>query len=154
MKKELLIRILGGYVIGVMIGQFVQLCLSIGLGQGRYIFVLPEFWALFESELAAVVTQMLLTGLIGIVFALAALIFDMAKWGMLKQYTVHFFITALVWIPVVLILWTPKTMINIVSLIASFLGTYVVTWLLQYNLSKRDIEKINGVLLRGEYIDN
>lgn len=147
MRKDLLIRIIGGFVIGAVLGQIVQFFVSMGIAQGSYAWVVPEFRALFTSEIIAIITQVLLTGLIGITFAVAALFFEMARWGMLKQFIVHFFVTAIIWIPIVMILWMPKTMANVCSLLASFLGTYVVTWLLQYKLSKRDIEKINAMLI-------
>lgn len=155
MRKDILIRILGGFIIGAVLGQIVQFFVSLGISQESYVWVVPEFQALFESETMAIMTQVVLTGLIGITFALAALFFEIARWGMLKQYIVHFFVTAIIWIPIVMVLWMPKTMANIFSLFASFLGTYIVTWLLQYKLSKRDIEKINAMLIeRGDFHDN
>ncbi|MGE7692762.1 DUF3021 domain-containing protein [Lysinibacillus sp. NPDC094177] len=155
MRKDLLNRIIGGFIIGVVLGQVVQFFVSMGIAQGNYAWVVPEFRVLFTNEIIAIITQVLLTGLIGITFALAALFFEIARWGMLKQYIVHFSVTAIIWIPIVMILWMPKTVANVCSLLASFLGTYVVTWLTQYKLSKRDIEKINEMLIeRGEVHDN
>ncbi|MGE6513310.1 DUF3021 domain-containing protein [Lysinibacillus sphaericus] len=154
MQKDIGIRFVGGFVIGVTIGQIVQLCISLGLGQESYLAVVPNFRALFTSETVAVCTQIFLTGMIGVTFAMAALVFEIARWGMLKQYIVHFSVTASVWIPIVMIIWMPKTMANIFSLLASFIGTYIVTWLMQYQLSKRDIEKINAILERGENHDH
>lgn len=147
MQKDLLIRSSGGFVIGVLIGQIVQFFISLGLGQERYAWVVPEFRSFFTTEMSAIVTQILLTGLIGITFALAALIFEIARWGMLKQYLAHFFVTVMIWIPIVMLLWMPKTTANVFSLVVSFLGTYIVTWFLQYRFSKRDIEKINALLV-------
>lgn len=155
MRKDILTRIIGGFLIGIVMGQIVQFFVSMGIGQGKYVWVVPEFRAYFTDEISAIITQILLTGVIGITFALAALIFEMASWGMLKQYFVHFFITAMIWIPIVTLLWMPKTMANIFSLVASFLGTYIVTWVLQYRFSQRDIEKINTILTnRGEEQDD
>jgi len=154
MRKDLLKRIGGGFVIGVVLGQIVQFFISLGLGQERYAWVVPEFRSFFTTEMSAIVTQILLTGLIGITFALAALIFEVARWGMLKQYIAHFFVTAVIWIPIVMLLWMPKTTVNVFSLVASFLGTYIVTWVLQYRFSKSDIEKINALLSsRGDEND-
>ncbi len=154
MRKDLLIRIVGGFVSGVAIGQIVQICISIGLGKGSYIAIVPDFSALFTSDTVAICMQIFLTGIIGVTFALAALVFEIARWSMLKQFIVHFCMTAIVWIPIVMILWMPKTMANLFSLLASFIGSYIVTWLLQYKLSKRDIEKINAIIERGEFHDH
>ncbi len=57
MRKDLLIRIVGGFVSGVVIGQIVQICISIGLGKGSYIAIVPDFSALFTSETVAICTQ-------------------------------------------------------------------------------------------------
>ncbi len=149
MHKDILIRIVGGFVIGVTLGLLVQFFVAMGIEQEGYAWVVPEFQAFFPSEAMAIIAQILLTGLIGITFALAALLFEIARWGMLKQYIVHFAVTAIVWIPIVMTLWMPKTMANMFSLLASFLGTYVMTWLLQYKFSKRDIGQINAMLKKG-----
>ncbi len=155
MRKDLLTRIVGGFVIGMVLGHIVQFFVSMGIGQGSYAWVVPEFRAFFTNEISAIFTQSILTGLIGVTFALAALIFEVARWGMLKQYSAHFLVTAMIWIPIVMLLWMPKTMANILSLVASFLGTYIITWFLQYKFSKRDIEKINAILSeRGEEHDD
>lgn len=155
MHKDILIRIVGGFVIGVTLGLLVQFFVAMGIKQEGYAWVVPEFQAFFPSEAMAIIAQILLTGLIGITFALAALLFEIARWGMLKQYIVHFAVTAIVWIPIVMTLWMPKTMANMFSLLASFLGTYVMTWLLQYKFSKRDIGQINAMLKKeGELHDN
>ncbi|MGE7114504.1 DUF3021 domain-containing protein [Lysinibacillus sp. NPDC047702] len=155
MHKDILIRIVGGFVIGVILGLLVQFFVAMGIEQKGYAWVVPEFQAYFPNEAMAIIAQMLMTGLIGITFALAARFFEIARWGMLQQYIVHFAVTAIVWVPIVMTLWMPKTMANVFSLLASFLGTYIMTWLLQYKFSKRDIEQINAMLKKeGELHDN
>ena len=149
--KNLLSRVVGGFVIGVIIGQIVQLLISLTLGQGEYMPVVEQFRSLFVSEMSAVMVQILLTGLIGVTFATSALVFDIVKWSLLKQYIVHFFITALVWGPIVTLLWMPKTTIGTLIFFISFLGTYVITWAIQYMISKNDIKQINAAIQSMEF---
>ncbi|MFC4547766.1 DUF3021 domain-containing protein [Paenactinomyces guangxiensis] len=66
------------------------------------------FLSFFVSEMTAVIVQILLTGIIGVTFATSSFIFNIVKWSLLKQYIVHFCITALVWIPIVMLLWMPQ----------------------------------------------
>ncbi|EEL50427.1 MULTISPECIES: DUF3021 domain-containing protein [Bacillus cereus group] len=144
--KNLLSRVVGGFVIGLIIGQIVQLLISLTLGQGEYMPVVDQFRSLFASEMYAVMVQILLTGIIGVTFATSALVFDIVKWSLLKQYIVHFCITALVWVPIVTLLWMPKTTKGTLIFFISFLGTYVITWIIQYVISKNDIKQINAAI--------
>ncbi|TCZ74014.1 DUF3021 domain-containing protein [Paenibacillus albiflavus] len=144
--KHLLRRVVGGFVIGVMIGQIVQILISLKWGQGKYMPVVVHFRSFFDSEMTAVILQNLLTGIIGVTFATSALIFGIVKWSPLKQYIVHFCITAFVWIPIVMLLWMPTTSISILIFFINFLGTYVITWVIQYQISKNDIKQINAAI--------
>ncbi|OLN21495.1 hypothetical protein BTO30_14660 [Domibacillus antri] len=144
--KKLVSRMVGGFVIGVIIGQIVQIIISFNLGQGEYMPVVDHFRSFFVSETTAVIVQILLTGIIGVTFATSSLVFNIAKWNLLKQYSVHLCITALVWIPIVMLLWMPKTSINTLIFFLNFLGTYVITWVVQYMISKNDIKQINAAI--------
>ncbi|MFS1516651.1 DUF3021 domain-containing protein [Bacillus sp. SCS-151] len=144
--KKILSRIVGGFVIGVVIGQIVQVTISFKLGHGEYIPVLDHFSSYFNKEIVAVILQILLTGIIGVAFAISSLIFDIAKWSLLKQYIVHFCITALVWVPIVMLIWTPRTTLSTMIFLINFLGTYVITWVIQYVISKKDIKQINAAI--------
>ncbi|TQR42622.1 DUF3021 domain-containing protein [Paenibacillus popilliae] len=144
--KNLLNRVAGGFVIGVIIGQIVQIIISFSVGQGEYMPVVEQFHSYFHNGATAVFVQNLLTGLIGITFATSSLVFDVAKWGLLKQYFIHFCITAAVWIPIVMLLWMPQTSRNVLVFLLSFLGTYIITWVTQYVISKNDIKQINAAI--------
>ncbi|PGZ57394.1 hypothetical protein COE58_26005 [Bacillus cereus] len=149
--KNLISRVFGGFVIGVIIGQVVQILISLKLGHGEYISVVDHFRSFFVSEMTAVFVQILLTGIIGVAFATSSLVFEIAKWSLLKQYIVHFCITALVWVPIVTLLWMPKTFISTMIFFISFLGTYVVTWVIQYMISKNDIKQINAAIQSKQF---
>ncbi|WP_442602821.1 DUF3021 domain-containing protein [Paenibacillus sp. KN14-4R] len=144
--KNVMSRVVGGFVIGVIIGQIVQILISLRFGQGNYMPVIDHFRSFFVSEMTAVIVQILLTGIIGITFATSSLIFDIVKWSLLKQYLVHFCITALIWVPIVMLLWMPKTSISTLIFFINFLGTYVITWVIQYMISKNDIKQINAAI--------
>ncbi|EEM16648.1 MULTISPECIES: DUF3021 domain-containing protein [Bacillus] len=149
--KNIISRVVGGFVIGVIIGEIVQLLISLPLGQGEYMPVVEQFRSLFVSKMSAVTVQILLTGLIGVTFATSSLVFDIVKWSLLKQYIVHFCITALVWGPIVTLLWMPKTSIGTLIFFIGFLGTYVITWTIQYMISKNDIKKINAAIQSRQF---
>lgn len=144
--KSILSRIVGGFVIGILIGQVVQVLISFQVGQGTYLPVLDNFRAYFSNETTAFITQITLTGSIGVVFATSSLVFEIAKWGVLKQYMIHFCITSIVWVPIVMLLWPPETFKNVIMILISFLVTYILTWWIQCTFSKKDIQQINEAI--------
>jgi hypothetical protein len=143
---KILKRITGGFITGVLLGQVVQILISLKLGQGTYLPVLDHFRELFPNELTAAIVQFILTGCIGIAFATTSLVFDIAKWGLLKQYTIHFCVTALIWVPIVVLLWAPEASIGIWIVLINFLGTYPLIGWIQYTRSKKDIRQINQAI--------
>lgn len=50
MRKDLLTRIVGGFVIGMVLGHIVQFFVSMGIGQGSYAWVVPEFRAFLQMK--------------------------------------------------------------------------------------------------------
>lgn len=146
MLRNLLGRAVGGFTVGVLMGQIVQIIISLKLGHGEFMPVTPDFSDFFESETTAVIIQLVLTGVIGVTFAISGMIFDIAKWALLKQYIVHFFVTAIVWLPVVTICWMPKNVVGTLIFCISFFGTYFITWIIQFVISKKDIQKINAMI--------
>ena len=146
MLKKASRRGIGGFAFGVLIGQIISIFISVSLGNGEFIPVVPEFRALFSDEIGAVITQTLLTGVIGTVFAVTSLVFEIEKWGSLKQYIVHFIITSTFWVPIVYLCWMPQDAKGILICFISFLVTYAITWFVQYRVTKDDIRKINEVI--------
>ena len=52
------------FPIGLGLSQLVNIIISLSMGHGAYISVMPDFAALFSNELTAVIAQALLTGLL------------------------------------------------------------------------------------------
>lgn len=143
MFKKLAIRGLFGFTCSVLIGQLVSILISLGTGSGEFYPVTEEFRALFSSEISAVITQLILIGLIGTTFSISSVLFEIEEWSFLKQGLIHFIITSIVWIPVVYLCWMPKGYSGLVILLINLLGTYIITWLIHYLLNRRNIKKIN-----------
>ncbi|SOC41805.1 DUF3021 domain-containing protein [Ureibacillus acetophenoni] len=146
MKKEILKRIGVGGFSGLLTCQIVLIFISLGIGNGRFIAVSPSFEKLINHEVLAFILQNVGFALIGITFALCGLFFEIARWSMLRQYSMHIGVTSVVWIPIVFIIWPPQSIWNILILIFNFMVPYVITWSIQYRVSKRDIEQINALI--------
>ncbi|MGG0741634.1 DUF3021 domain-containing protein [Niallia taxi] len=150
MVKRLLGRVCIGFIIGVFFGQVTQITISLFLGKGEFIPVSVEISELFDTELTAVLTQFILTGFIGVALALGSYIFKLDRWGLIKQYMIHFFTTGAVWLTVVILCWTPQTSMGWTILLANFIGVYIITYWIQLSISRKEIERINAVLKNEE----
>lgn len=150
MIQKILGRISMGFIIGVTLGQITQLVISVLIGDGEFLSTTEEFGSLFSSEVTAVLAQFFLTGCIGVGLALGSFIFDIESWSLLKQYLIHLISTGAVWLPIVILLWMPQSIIGVIILLANFIGAYLITYWIQYVKSKKDIEEINAVLQQAK----
>ncbi|WP_169716182.1 DUF3021 domain-containing protein [Ureibacillus manganicus] len=139
-------RITVGGIIGLIICQIVLVFISLGVGEGKFIAVSPNFEKLIQHEVLAFILQNLGFALIGITFALCGLFFEIARWSMARQYVTHFSITSIVLVSIVFTIWTPETIWNVLILLFNFSLTYFITWTVQYKVSKRDIDQINALI--------
>jgi hypothetical protein len=131
-------------------GQITMIIISLSMGGGRLYPAPPQLVALCKSEIAAVILQTILTGLIGVVFAAGSVVFEIEKWSIIKQCLVHFAITTSFWLPISYYFWTSHTTISVISCCASFLGTYIIIWLIQYFVWRNNVKKINEKLGEGK----
>ena len=144
------------FPIGMGVSQVVNILISLGLGRGGYISVMPDFAALFPNELTAVAAQALLTGLLSFTFAAASVFFGVERWGFLRQCAAHFAITAAVWLPVVWLVWTPHTapaMPGMAVIPLNFIAVYAVTWGVQVAVNRRTARAINEKINAKETFD-
>ena len=144
MLKKILLRSAVSAPASIVTNQLITIIISIAIGDGRYFPVAPAFAALFESELAPVIVQMLLIGLIGAVFAGSSVIFEIDSWSFLRQGVIHLAITSAVFIPVALICWRPVNPAGIIALTGSLVFVYGCTWLSKYLVWRHSIRKLNA----------
>lgn len=141
--KQILSRIGGGAAAGILIGYFVTLIVSICIGDGEYMPVMPALSERCSTPLQAVLLQTFYTAVIGIVFAVAGMLFLIERWSFLKQCIVHFGSTVILYLPFSVMCWFPLHWRSVVGIICSVLITYSVTFFVNYAVSKRIIHSIN-----------
>ncbi len=152
--SDILIRFIGGFSIATLIGCSVNMIISASIGGGEYLPVMPMLAEHFDTELAAVLVQFLMIGMIGVTFAEGALIFNIARWSFLLKYVVHFLITAVVYIPFVGLCWFPLETDGILIMVINILFTYVVVWLIHYSINRKNIAEINKKLEEVRNVGN
>ena len=139
MGKRLIRHLYNGFMLSMFVSLIVEFVIAQITGHG----VTPGFAARFNCEAAAVLAQLGLVSVIGMTFAGAAMVFEIEKWSYLKQGAVHFLITAAVWMPIAWLCWSPVRGRGLVFSIIGWTLTYIVNWLVQYLLARRNIRKLN-----------
>ncbi len=139
MRKRLINSLAVGFGSTVLVVLVIQFCMA----QAGHAVVAPAFAARFTSEVAAALAQLGLVGLIGMAFAGAAHVFELERWSFLAQGLAHFLITAAVWMPVAWLCWTPVPANAVWGAACGWMGTYAVTWLVQYFLWRRKVRALN-----------
>ena len=139
MAKKLISRALHGFGITVSVCLLVQLVIAQFTGNS----VTPAFGSHFRNEAAAALAQLGLTGIVGAAFASASEIFEIERWGFLRQGIVHFLVTAVVWMPIAYLCWMPDSRAGIWIAIGGWTLTYAVNWTVQYFLYRHRIAALN-----------
>ena len=139
MAKKLISRAQHGFGITVSVCLLVQLVIAQFTGNS----VTPAFGSHFRNEAAAALAQLGLTGIVGAAFASAAEIFEIERWGFLRQGIVHFLVTAVVWMPIAYLCWMPDSRAGIWIAIGGWTLTYAVNWTVQYFLYRHRIAALN-----------
>jgi len=140
MWKKVLLRGACSYCVSVALTLFISLILVL-CGAPRV--CTPAFVERAGGEIAAVMLQPLLLGLIAFGFGPGSVLFEIDRWSFLKQGAAHLALTAAVWIIVELICFTPITPPVVVSFTASAAFTYAVTWGVQYFVWRAQVRRLN-----------
>ncbi len=144
-------RIFFSFSISALCGLFVYLLLEliagVILGVEGFSAMTPEYIALFPSETIALEVAILAHGVIGAVFAVAAVVYEKAELGFILQNVIYVLITGIVWIPLFSFVYQlyryPSAMIGTVC---GFVATYVVMSVVGYRVTKKEIAQINQCL--------
>ena len=145
--KEFFKRAIMGFVYGVFIGQTILILESLAGGNGSFTPVSAYLLQHSSSQMAAVIIQYFLTGIIGISFATTTLIFEIDSWSLVAQTTLHFVITSVVmYISGFLCGWFPHTVRSTIIWFVIFIVIYVIMWLCFTLYYRKQTIKINEAL--------
>lgn len=144
-KKHILLRFIIGFGVGVLHGALVVYLVSIGVNgiNGDFMAVMSGTVKLFGSENLAVTVQTLMTGMLGVDYAMAAMIYENPKRGFLAQSLLHFAATFPYLMAVAYVCWIPVETQGYISLTAGIAVGYVINFVIQYVLAKRNVREIN-----------
>lgn len=144
MKNKILFRGLLGAPVGVCITTLISIIISLIHNDGVFYAAVPEFVAVCENELEAVIIQTVCALLYGGIFGGASVIWDIESWSILRMTLTHLLIISLSTLPIAWIVrWMPHSVIGVVLYFLMFFGVYAVIWVSQYAAIKRQVKKMN-----------
>lgn len=144
MKKKALQRGLLGFPLGVFIGYTITILVSVFAGHGTYSPCVPVLVEEIGSEIGAVAFQAALCGLMGSLFAVASLIWEMEKWSIARQTGIYSLCISVIMFPIAYVThWMEHTVSGFLLYFGIFAGVFVIAWIIQYCIWKGKIKDIN-----------
>lgn len=149
MKKKLIQRGLLGFPLGIAIGYVITLFISIGIGDNSYYSVNPELLNTAGTELNAVLLQTLLCGIVGSLFAMGSVVWDIDTWSLTKQTGVYFVIACLAMFPIAYFAgWMPHSVVGAALYVGIFIAIFAICWIAQYLSMKHKINEMNSLIAK------
>lgn len=147
MKKKILLRIFGGFPVGITIGYLISIIISLIHGHGKYLAVNELLINSWGSEIAAVLVQALACGILGAVGASASLIWENNNMSLLKRSVIYFIILTAAMLPIAWLMhWVEFNVKSTIIYLAVYCGIFCIIWLIQYCLILFEVKKINQKL--------
>lgn len=144
MKKHILL-VINGVILGEFFGQMFSLLFSYLYGLSNYVPSAPTFTNHFNRPLNAVLASVILWGLMGFVFSAGGLIYKNEQWSILKRTIVTFIIYYCGFTPLAILAgWFPLTLINLAVFTGIFILVFVIMWLVNMYITKRELGRINN----------
>jgi len=147
MLKKVIKRFVLGFMIEVFVTYVITLLISVNIGDGLYHGITPGLLNLCKTELGAASLQFLLAGLLGAIFGVTSLFWEIDHWSLAKQTILHFFtITISMLIVAYLCNWMEHSAKGFAMWIGMFIVVYIIVWFICYGNYKRKIKAVNKKL--------
>ncbi len=144
MKNRYLVRMLLGVLISIVVSVICRICVSIKIGDGNFHPVPPEFASIMGSELNAVLVQLLLFVILGVVCGIATYIFEQENLGIIIQYGIYLTIScAMIFLVFYITFWVEHSVKGVVLFFISYVSSYVLGCAILYNMVQSRVKKMN-----------
>lgn len=154
MKKEIIARGLLGIPLGLAGGYLLSIFTSLIYAGGYYVPCVPQLVRAMGSEINGVMVQALLFGILGFGFAAGSVVWEIENWGILRQTGTYFFIASVLMLPVAyLTYWMEHSVKGFFIYFGIFAFIFGVIWVVQYEIEKRNVRKINDKLNQSRETD-
>ena len=149
MKKQILLRGMLGFPLGLAMGYLITIFISLTVSDGRYYPYVPELAAVMGNEINAVLLQAVLCGILGAGFGACSVIWQIESWGILKQTGIYFSIISVIMLPTAYVsYWMEHSLKGILSYFGIFVLIFATVWIVQYAAARHNVRKMNETLYR------
>lgn len=147
MKKKIILRGALGFPIGITIGYFITIFISLIWAEGYYSPCVPELVTVMGNEIKAVMIQALFCGLLGVGFGASGVIWEIEHWGIVKQTGIYFLIVSFIMMPIAYLLyWMEHSVAGFLSYFGIFALIFVFVWVIEFSIGKQNVKKLNDEL--------
>lgn len=145
--KEIIKRGLTSFALssfaGLLVNLLIDLIVNAVEGPG-FSSMSPDYVALFPSPTLAAYVNILLYGVIGATFALAAYIYELERIGFVIQSIIYFVVTSVVCVAITTLLWQlHKYPAAFICTLIGYAATHVIMITIEYRRLRADIKVIN-----------
>ncbi|GHU95219.1 hypothetical protein FACS1894208_07660 [Clostridia bacterium] len=145
MLKKVICRGALGFPLGICMGYIITIAISVTLATGEYSPCVPALAEELGSELAAVIFQAVLCGILGAAFAAASVVWEMEKWSIAKQTGIYFIVASLSMLPIAYFArWMEHSVGGFLLYFAIFIAVFIIIWIIEYTVWKSKIKKLNS----------
>lgn len=149
MKKKIIMRSLLGFPIGIAIGYFITILISLVWADGSYSPCVPELISVMGNEINAVILQMILCGILGTGFAASSVIWEIDNWSIVKQTGIYFSIISLIMLPIAYsAYWMEHSAAGFLIYFGIFVFIFAIIWITQFFIGRHNVRKMNEKLFQ------
>lgn len=147
MLKKGILRGINSFLYAIAINVILSIIIMAAVNKPDFIPILPDFAARFDSGTMALLVQWILIGISSAAFGFWSIIMELERISLLLQSVLYFILTAMVWIPVSILCWDlGENSFSFITIVTSYLVSYVITWIIQYRNCKDSVNQINKKL--------
>jgi hypothetical protein len=147
MKKKIIYASISGFFVGILIGYFISIVISLVFGGGNYYATPPELVLQAGGEVKAVLFQVLMSGIYGSIWAASSLVWTNEDWSILKMTATHFVINSISTFPIAWFTrWMDHSLGGVVGYFLIFIAIYFLIWLIIILIWRRKIKDVNSRL--------
>lgn len=155
MKRNIILRGLIGFPIGITIGYLISIINSLIWADGYYSPCVPELISVMGNEINAVLLQTFLCGLLGVGFSASSVIWEVEYWGIVVQTGVYFAVTSVIMMPIAYFTyWMEHSLKGFLSYFGIFILIFIVVWIVQYMIGKRIVKNLNTNLYKTKGVSH
>ncbi len=140
MLKKTLIRVLIGFVVGILMGDGIAMMTTAG---GDFVPASPLLIGLCGGFWQAFTVQTLLSGLYGAITFGCITLYDIERWPLAFTSVVHCLIIVLLHIPNSLFLGWSQTVWDVLIMAGLQVAAYFVIWLILYLTYRKQVKELN-----------